>query len=188
MPKRIILSILIIALPLYLFASDYRLMYSDYSVAYSTILSPSSLENNTTGTTDSPAFSAALGFNLYEWVNIYAGASFMFFPYFSNMQKHYSFIPVFGGIKLNLFPEFGLYPSVFAELGKAISNYHNVIMMTDVDKPWTADYLNWGFDLNYRLNDIAILVLRIDMPQITGTDGIEKTSLFRGGLGWKVNY
>jgi len=188
MGKKSVLLILALLLPLAAAAGDYRLFYTDYSIAYATVISPSQLQNNSTGTTDTVSFSASMGINAYEWINVYGGASFMFFPYASNMQKHISMIPVYGGIKVNIFPEFMFYASVFAEAGAALCNKHDIVMMADKDTPWTGSYFNWGADINYRLNDIAILALRIDMPSVSGTDGIDAMSLFRLGLGWKVNY
>jgi hypothetical protein len=189
------LSIFIISI-INVFAFNFdKLFFSEYSISYSSIIAPSFLENNSTGTLDTPYFSGKLGIDILKWVDIYAGISFGFFVEQANKQNHYTFVPVFGGIKLNLFPDFFIYPSFLFEMGKSISNYHgNKFDMVsksikEYDIPWTGDYYNFGISINLILNDIATLVLNIERPGITYYEkDTNEIHIFKSGLGFKILY
>lgn len=192
----LIFLILITSSGINLFAFDFnKLFFSEYSISYSSIIAPSFLENNSTGTLDTPYFSGKLGIDIFKWINIYAGISFGFFVEQKNKQNHYSFVPVFGGIKLNLFPDFFIYPSFILEIGKSISNYHgnkfDPVLMTikEYDIPWTGDYYNFGITANFVLNDIATLVLNIERPWISHYEkDTNEIHIFKSGLGFKILY
>jgi len=195
--KKIFLTISIFIISIInVFAFNFdKLFFSEYSISYSSIIDPSFLENNSTGTLDTPYFSGKLGIDILKWVDIYAGISFGFFVEQANKQNHYTFVPVFGGIKLNLFPDFFIYPSFLFEMGKSISNYHgNKFDMVsksikEYDIPWTGDYYNFGISINLILNDIATLVLNIERPGITYYEkDTNEIHIFKSGLGFKILY
>lgn len=184
------------ALSLCLFA-DNRYIFTEYSVSYASVLTPHILENNTTGVYDTAAFDAKVGADILRWADIYVGGDFMFFMMRPDMTEHYSFYPIYGGIHANICPDFKVYPGIFFELGKAISNQRTgVNVMTPfgqvsqpVDHPWTGTYYNFGFDLNMNVNDISILSFRIDRPAISNKeDDLGEIHIIRVGFAWKTLY
>lgn len=171
------------------------LFYSEFSINYSTIISPSFLENNSTGTLDTPFFTGKAGVNILKLVNIYTGLSFAFFVEQANKQHHYSFVPVYAGIKLNLFSDFVLYPSFYFEAGKSFSNYHftkinmSTMSFSEDNKPWVGDYYNIGFSINWNVNDIFTFSLNIERPWLSYYE--EKKNeihIFNSGISFKILY
>ncbi len=172
-----------------------KMFYSEFSINYSTVLSPSFIENNTTGTLDTPALDGKIGFEIIKWLDVYAGLSFYFFVEQKNKQNHYTFIPVFAGLKVNLFPEFTFYPSLYFETGKSISNYHytvlNILTMSvnEMNIPWTGDYYNIGLAINWKINDIFTLALDFERPWISYYNkDINEIHIFKSGFSFKILY
>ena len=173
--------------------SEAKLVFMEYGISYATVTDPEGLANNDTGVYDTPGFCAKVGVNLYEWIDLYAAVSFAFFAERTNTAQHYTFIPVNGGLRINIFPDMKAYPSLFVEYGKSISNRHmEVINMTTMqlvesDESWTGDYYNFGISINLNITDISALVLKIDRPAIKGNNTGE-FHIFQIGLAWKVEY
>ncbi len=194
--KGILIFLLIFFInPAFCFFNFEKVFYSEFSVAYSSIISPPFLENNTTGTLDTPYFSGKLGIDILKWVNIYTGLSFAFFVERANKQHHYSFVPLFSGIKANLFPDFVFYPSFYIEYGKSFSNYHytkfNILTMSISEEniPWTGDYYNLGLAINYKVNDIVVLILDIERPSISYYENNKnEIHIFKTGISFKISY
>lgn len=187
--------IIIFSKTLFAFYDLNKIFYSEFSISYSTVLSPSFIENNSTGTFDTPAFDGRIGVEILQWIDIYAGISFAFFVEQANKQNHYTFIPVFGGLKANLFPKLAFYPSLYLEIGKSISNYHYIIFNpltmsnSEMDIPWTGDYYNIGIAINWKINDIFTIVLDFERPWISYYNkDTNEIHIFKTGFSFKILY
>lgn len=184
----VILIILLFLFNSYVFSQDeFFDFYSEFSIDYGTIISPAFIENNTTGTYDTPMFSAKAGIDILKWGSIYLGTSFYFFVEQQNKQNHYSFIPIYLGIKANILPDYFIYPSLYFEMGKSISNYHYTYYIEERDIPWTADYYNVGIALNLNINDIVSLNLNIERPWISYYEKDKyEIHIIKSGIGFKI--
>ena len=177
-----------------------KLLYTDYSVSYASILTPSQLENNDTGLYDTAGFSAKIGVDILKWADVYAGASFELYPGRNDLSEHFSFIPLYAGARVNIFPEWCVFPGIFVEGGMAYANVHygvnvyvppptNVTYTAYFDTPWAAGYFNFGFDINLNVADIAVLALRFERPTISNMDKSHgELHMIKTGLAWKVLY
>ncbi len=179
----------------YAFVNSEKIFYSEFSINYSSIISPDFIENNTTGTLDAPYFSGKLGINILKWIDIYAGISFAFFVEQINKQQHYSFLPLYLGAKINMLPDFFICPSLYFETGRAFSNYHflkyDIINMTlkEDNIPWTADYYNTGIAFNLKLNEIFTLILNIERPWLSFYEKDKnELHIINAGLSFKILY
>jgi hypothetical protein len=161
-----------------------KLVFSEFSLSYGKITGPGSLANNTAGTYDTGIFEARTGLNILKWADVYAGASFNLFIYRQDTQQHYTFFPVYGGIRGNIMPDWAVYPDVFIEYGVSISNLHG---LKGADRPWNGSYYNFGAGVNWNMEDIAVLSLRIERPAVAG-DGSGEFHIFKTGIAWKIFY
>ncbi len=172
-----------------------KLFYTDYSVSYASLLAPSTLERNDTGAYDTADFSAKLGVDILKWADVYVGGDFIFFVDRPDMQKHYTFFPYYAGIRANLFPEWIVFPGVFAEVGGAVCNRHTNSIKppstfpTADDHSWNGTYFNFGFDINLNVTDIAVLALRFERPTISNINTPQdELHIIKAGIAWKVLY
>ena len=176
-----------------------KLVFTEYGVSYASAISPKLMENNTTGTFDTVAFDLKVGLSaLNKWAEIYAGAGFQPFVFTSNAMENYSFIPLFGGIKANICPEWPVYPDIMFEYGRAISNLrsqYNVdygggnIMTFNRDNAWLADYYSFGIGINWKIEDMAILALKIERPSYSNLNkSYGEIHVIKAGLTWQIYY
>jgi len=182
-----------------LFADDNRLIFTEFGVSYASVIAPPLLENSTTGVLGTASFDAKVGVDILKWADVYIGGDFMSFTMRQNYGANYTFYPIYGGIRANIFPDWIVYPGILFELGKAISSQHldqdvfNSPLFGELNSPleyaWAGTYYNFGFDLNMNVNDIAILSLKIDRPAISsGGTNLGEIHILRVGLAWKMLY
>lgn len=184
-----IFLILLFSINTFAFINFEKIFYSEFSINYSSIISPDFLENNTTGTFDTPYFSGKAGIDILKWIDIYAGVSFAFFVEQANRQQHYSFIPVYLGLRANIFPDFFLFPSFYFETGRSFSNYHYLKFFKEDNIPWTSDFYNLGFALNWKINDIFTLGLNIERPWLSFYEkNKNEIHIINSGLSFKILY
>jgi len=168
-----------------------KLTFLQFGLDYATVISPEKISNNDTGVYDTPAFNAKAGIDLFKWVDLYAAVSFLFFADSYDTSNHYTFIPIRGGIRVNAFPDIVIYPSLFFEYGKSISNRHTVTKtptsMTESDAPWTGDYYNFGFGINWNSTDMTVLTLNIERPAIKEKESGE-IHVLQIGMEWKIDF
>ena len=130
------------------------------------VAAPHALADNNSGLYDTARGSAYAGWSFYEWADLYAGAGFSVFFDRADRESHYSFVPVFAGLRINIMPEWIVFPSIFTQAGVSYANRHEKIfdMMSmsyiDTDRPYEAFYYDFGCAVNYRLNKMAVLGLR----------------------------
>ncbi len=160
-----------------------KLVFSEFGLSYGKITGPGSLANNTAGTYDTGVFEARTGLNILKWADVYAGASFNLFIFRQDTQKHYTFFPIYGGIRADIMPGWVVYPDVFIEYGIALSNLH----ANTGDRPWNGSYYNFGAGVNWNLEDTAVLSLRFERPAVAG-DGSGEFHIFKTGIAWKIYY
>ncbi len=195
--KTLFLAILLTAAISSSLLADNRLIFTEFGISYASMIAPPVLENNTTGVFDTASLDVKAGVDILKWADVYAGGGLMFFALRPNSAENYTFYPIYGGIRANIFPDWIVYPGVLFELGKAISSQHlnNELMSqlgplySPLDYSWAGTYYNFGFDLNMNVNDIAILSLKIDRPAISSGDTkLGEIQIFRVGLAWKMLY
>jgi O-phosphoseryl-tRNA(Cys) synthetase len=178
-----------------------KLIFTEYGLSYGSVLTPSNIQNNTTGTYDTGVFEAKAGISAMRWVEAYAGAAFYPFIFQANPQENYSFTPVFGGIKAKICPDWVVFPSFTAEYGQAAANIHTQYpvsymsggvqqtAMFDRDNAWKSSYYNFGMAINWNVTDMAVLSLKIERPTFTN---INKSSgeiqILKVGLAWQIYY
>ena len=171
-----------------------KLVFSEFGVSYSSLITPRVLENNTTGTYDAPVFDAKVGVNILKWADVYVGGSFQFFIDRPNTQQYYTFYPYFAGIRANIFPDFCVYPDIMFEVGKAFANRHiqyalNPYQTADRDNTWTADYYSFGFGVNWKISDVSILSLRLERPTYSNLNvSYGELQAVKAGFAWKIFY
>jgi hypothetical protein len=171
-----------------------KLVFTEYGVSYASAISPKLMENNTTGTFDTAAFDLKVGVSVLEkWAEIYAGAGFQPFIFASNAQEDYSFIPLFGGIKANICPEWPVYPDIMFEYGRSISNlrsqYMTLLGPMNRDNSWLADYYSFGIGVNWKIEDMAILALKIERPSYSNLNkSYGEIHIIKAGLTWQIYY
>lgn len=130
-------------------------------------VNPHNLSDNNTGVYDTARGGASAGWSFYDWADVYGGAGFAVFFDRIDKESHYSFVPLFAGLRVNIMPGWIVFPSLSAEAGAAFANRHAKVfdMMSmsyvDTDSPYEAFYYNLGLSINYRLNDKALLGLKI---------------------------
>jgi hypothetical protein len=197
MKKRILTLVLIFVIGISLAFADSaadKVVYTDFGLSYGSIVSPSQLENNTSGELDTAVFDAKAGLSfLCRWLDVYAGASFNFYVDRQNFQNYYTFYPVYGGIKVNIMPEMCVYPDIFFEYGKSISDRHTQTTnpytgaTVDHDQSYLGGYYNLGLGVNWNVTDISVLSFRIERPSFEDQDGNEIHAI-KTGLAWKIYY
>lgn len=165
-----------------------KLVFTEFGVSYGSVIDPSYISNNTTGVLDTAVFDAKAGVEILKWVDVYAAAGFHLYLERTNWQQHYTFFPLAGGARVNIMPDWCVYPSVFAEYGAAFSNHRitpNPII--EIDKPWIGSYYNFGIGVNWKVEDMATLCLTIERPSISNNAGAE-IHILKAGLAWKILY
>jgi hypothetical protein len=189
--KRTILALLAV---LFLFSSvlraDDKIAFTEFGLSYGSVIDPSYISNNNTGVLDTAVFEAKAGVEILKWADVYAGAGFYLYLDAKNLQQHYTFFPLFGGVRVNIFPEWIIFPSISAEYGASFSNRHiitNPLIGASDDRPWIARYYNLGIGVSWNITDISILSLIIERPAISGNAGGEM-HIFKAGLAWKILY
>lgn len=171
-----------------------KIIFSEFGVSYASIITPRNLENNSTGSYDTAGFDAKLGGTIAEWVDLYAGAGFQFFVDRSNSQEYYTFYPVFAGIRINICPNLVIYPDICFEYGRAFANRHSQYEIIpgyngDRDNTWLADYYNFGFGLNWNVNDASVLSVRIERPTYSNLNvSYGELQIIKTGIAWKILY
>lgn len=188
--KRKIIGVIIAVLMLSTAAFADKLVFTEFGLSHGKVFSPARFADNTTGLFDTAVFDARAGVNILKWGDVYLGGAFNFYVDRGNNQQHYTFFPVYGGIRANIMPDWVVFPSVFFEYGKAISNHHWLFMgYKVVDNPWLADYYNFGLCVNWNVADIAILQLRVERPAITSSASLGgEFHIIKTGLAWKIYY
>jgi len=183
----IVFLFLILAFAAGLYAD--KLVFTEAGLSYGKIFSPAKFANNSTGLYDTAIFDAKVGLDLCKWADLYIGGAFDFFADRANLQNHYSFFPVFGGVMVNIMPDWMIYPSVLFEYGCAISNHYFVPVYTAVNTPWLAAYYNYGICLNWNVADIAVLQFSVERPAISNikNNGGE-IHIIKTGFAWKIFY
>jgi hypothetical protein len=172
-----------------------KLFFTEFGLNYSTVISPGELENNTTGVYDTAVWDAKVGVNAYDWVNVYGGAAFYLFVNRDDPQMHYTFFPLYLGVRVNVMPDMMVYPDLSVEYGSAIANQRTKQMVAaggtsyevNPDNPWYSTYYNFGIGANWRINDIAILRFDIERPTVLDRNNKE-IHFFKSGLAWKIFY
>jgi hypothetical protein len=165
-----------------------KLAFTEFGVSYGSVIDPSYISNNTTGVLDTAVFDAKAGVEILKWVDIYAAAAFHLYLERANWQEHYSFFPLAGGARVNIMPEWCVYPVVFGEYGVSFSNLRTLPNpVSEKNYPWIAGYYNFGIGVNWRVEDIATLCLTIERPSITNNRGAE-IHILKAGLAWKILY
>ncbi len=176
-----------------------KFVFTEYGVSYGSMITPRNIENNSTGTYDTALFDAKAGVSICRWAEVYIGGSFQPFIFTANPQENCSFLPVYAGIKANIFPSWPVYPGLMFEYGKAAANIHSQYEVVygpntalfDRDSSWVADYYNFGFSVNWNVEDIAVLSLRIERPSysnISTVKGQGEIQVFKAGLAWQIYY
>jgi opacity protein-like surface antigen len=169
-------------------------IFTDYGVSYASVLTPSYIANNSTGTFDTAAFDIKVGASfLDKWAEIYAGAGFQPFIFTSNSQENYSFFPIYGGLKANICPDMTVYPDIIFEYGRAISNIRSQYMTNmgpaNRDNAWLADYYSFGIGVNWKIEDIAILGLKIERPSYSNLNkSYGEIQVIKAGITWQIYY
>lgn len=171
-----------------------EIVFMEYGVNYSSAVSPQEMENNTSGVLDTATFDVKVGGTYLRWADLYAGGSFMFFPNRADMQEHFTFFPIYMGLRANIFPEWLVYPDLFMEYGTAFCNSHTVyfdlaeMTQKEKDDSWAGSYWNFGIGANWNINDIAALSLRIERPAVKNDRTNSENHFFKAGLAWKIFY
>lgn len=176
-----------------------KFIFTEYGVSYASMLSPGNLQNNTTGTYDSGIFDAKVGVSALRWAELYIGGAFSPFIFHEDPQENYSFFPIYGGIRANICPQWIVYPSVMFEYGTAAANLHTRYAPDPADEStkfgrdnaWRASYYNFGIGINWNVEDIAVLSLKIERPSYSSIK-LDKNSseihIFKAGLAWQIYY
>lgn len=184
-------TILFIILAVILFSGAVfadKLIFTELGISYGTVVGPADLSNDSTGVFDTAVFDIKVGANILKWGDVYAGGALNFYMVRSDWNDNYVFCPVFGGLRVNIFPEWIVYPSLSAECGVAFASHHDrVSAIATIDTPWTATYYNFGIGVNWNLTDISILRLAIERPAISNENGGE-IHILKAGLAWKIFY
>jgi len=105
MKKKIALVSLLLLAVLSPLMAD-KLVFTEVGVSFASIIMPRAFESNATGTYDTAAFDLKAGFDIFKWADIYVGGGFQFFADRPNPQgfdNYYTFYPVYGGIRANIF-------------------------------------------------------------------------------------
>jgi hypothetical protein len=95
-----------------------KLAFTEFGLSYGGVIDPFNMSDNNSGVFDTVVFDAKAGIEIIKWVNVYAGAAFHFYMEKPEWGQHYTFFPVFGGIKINIMPEWIVSPSVLCEFRK----------------------------------------------------------------------
>jgi hypothetical protein len=165
-----------------------KLVFTEFGVSYGNVIDPSYISNNTTGVLDTAVFDAKAGVEILKWADVYAGAGFNLYLDVKNQQQHYTFFPLCGGIRVNIMPDWCVYPSLSAEYGVAFSNRRTLLSpIADHNVPWIAKYYSYGIGVNWKVEDIATLCLTIERPSISNIAGAE-IHILKAGLAWKILY
>ena len=192
MKKFILITLLLSAFLSPLMAD--KLIFTEFGVAYSSVIMPRAMENNTTGVYDIPAIEAKAGVNILKWADVYVGTGFQLFMDRQNEQQYYTFYPVYGGIRANIFSEWIVFPSVIFEYGAAFANRHtqyviNPIQMGDRDNTWWSYYYNFGLGINWNLTDISVISLKIERPAYSNLNvSYGELQAFKAGFAFKIFY
>jgi hypothetical protein len=166
-----------------------KLVFTEVGLSYGKTFSPAAFGNNSTGLFDTALFDAKVGLDFCKWADLYIGGAFDFFVDRGSTQNHYSFFPIFGGVAVNIMPDWVVYPSVIFEYGRAISNHHYLFKGYFKDNPWLADYYNCGFCVNWNMVDIAVLSFSVERPSISNMAGNGgEIHIIKTGLAWKIFY
>jgi hypothetical protein len=117
----------------------------------------------------------------------------MFFVMRPDPQMNYTFFPLYGGLRVNILPDMQVYPDIFIEGGTSIASYTSKSIAMGFasysSHAWWGGYFNFGFDVNYAINDISIIALKIDRPSIASIDkGQNELHIIRAGIAWKMLY
>lgn len=189
MKKKILFLVFVLIFAFCAFAGADMRAFTQFGLSYGKVFSPANLGNNTTGLYDTAVFDAKAGLDFWKWADAYIGGAFDFFMDRPNMQDHYSFFPIFGGVVLNIMPDWVVYPSVMFEYGRAISDRYYLSGNSTVSNPWIADYYNYGFCVSWNLADIAILSFSVERPAISNMHGNGgEIHTIKTGLAWKIYY
>ena len=196
MKKKIALVSLLLLAVLSPLMAD-KLVFTEVGVSFASIIMPRAFESNATGTYDTAAFDLKAGFDIFKWADIYVGGGFQFFADRPNPQgfdNYYTFYPVYGGIRANIFPDLCVYPDVIFEYGTAFANRHiqfmeNPYQVGDRDHTWMARYYSYGFGINWHVNDVSTLSLRIERPSFSNLNvSYGELQVIKAGLAWKILY
>jgi hypothetical protein len=185
----VILAIVLLAMSAQAFAD--KLVFTEFGVSYGKIFSPAKFADNSIGIYDTAVFDAKAGVDFCKWADLYLGGAFDYFADRSNLQQHYTFFPVFGGARVNIMPDWPVYPSLLIEYGRAISNRHLSLQSgyVIIDHPWLADYYNYGVCVNWNVADIALLSFSVERPSISNMSGNGgEIHIIKTGLAWKIFY
>jgi hypothetical protein len=165
-----------------------KLIFTELGISYGTVVGPAYLSNDSTGVFDTAVYDIKVGAEILKWGDVYAGGGLNYYMVRSDWQDNYTICPVFGGLRVNIFPEWIVYPSLSAEYGVAFASYHDKVSSTLTnDKPWTAAYYNFAIAANWNLTDVSILRLSIERPAISNENGGE-IHILKAGLAWKIFY
>jgi hypothetical protein len=182
-----VLAILLLAMSAQVFAD--KLVFTEFGLSYGKVFSPASFANNTTGLYDTAVIDAKVGVDICKWADLYIGGAFDYFGGRTNLQNNYTFYPIFGGVKVNIMPEWKVYPSVLLEYGCSISNNYFVTTYATDNRPWVARYYNYGICVNWNVADIAILQLSVERPSISNlANNGGEIHMIKTGLAWKIFY
>lgn len=168
-------------------SAEDKIVFTEFGLSYGSVIDPANISDNSTGALDTAVFDVKAGAQILKWGNVYAGAAFHFYMDRADWNQHYTFFPLFGGLRANIFPEWAVYPSVSAEFGIAFANHHFMNGPDMDDRPWLASYYNFGIGANWNVTDISILSLTIERPSVSNLNGGE-IHIFKTGLSWKILY
>lgn len=165
-----------------------KMFFTEAGAAYGNIIDPLYISNNISGVYDTASFDAKIGFEPIKWVDVYGGTSFHYYQERQNWQNYYTFFPVYLGARVNIFPEWCVYPSLFADFGMAFANRHYVTgPTTEKNSAWPASYYNFGLGVNWNVTDIATLCIYIERPSVSNNAGSE-IHIIKSGFAWKIMY
>ena len=165
-----------------------KLIFSEFGLSYGSVIDPSYISNNSTGVFDTAVFDAKAGVEILKWADVYAAAGFNLYLERKNWQAHYTFFPLAGGIRVNIMPDWCVYPVVFGEYGVSFSNQRTIVSpLADHNVPWIAKYYNFGIGVNWKVEDMATLCLTLERPSISNIMGAE-IHILKAGLAWKILY
>lgn len=164
-----------------------KLVFTEFGLSYGNAIDPDGISNNTDGVFDTAVFDAKAGVEILKWGNLYAGCGFHYYQNRADWQQHYTFYPLYGGVRVNIMPEWFIYPSLFAEYGVAFANHHFINAYVMDDQPWTASYYSFGLGIDWKVADIAVLRMTFERPSFSNNDGAE-IHVFKTGLSWKILY
>lgn len=141
--------------------------FTSFSGNAALVVSPWQLTEENTGIYDTAWWSGSAGWSFYGIADVYGGAGFTVFFDRADKESHYSHIPLFAGLRMNIMPEWPVFPSFYSEAGFSFANRHekffNTLTMSydAKDNPYNAFYYSFGVAVSLRIFEGFSAGLRI---------------------------